>query len=80
MTDARIRPFSNGSEYTAWQERNCGKCAKFDPDSLEVACPIDEALLSAYWDDGTISKEMADKIGFDGKRCHECKEQVCGGG
>lgn len=62
----RIRPFSNGSQYTDWEERNCSRCKLDMPETgKRFRCPLQKALTLAYWGDGTISETEAKGIGLD---------------
>lgn len=58
-TSDRIRPFSNGTEYTSWTSTNCDRCQNFD--NCEIASAIDLASL----DDGTIDLEIAVRAGAE---------------
>lgn len=42
---------------------------QFEPGAVRVRfnCPIDKALGEAYWDDGSVSREIAQRMGFDPK-------------
>jgi len=60
---SKIRPFSNGSQYADWTERNCVRCGKWDPDKAGD-CEIDLALGLGYLGDGLISAEIADRMGL----------------
>lgn len=66
-----VHLFSNGSEYTYWQEHNCCRCKLYKPDSeLGTGCPIEEAIALAAATNGKVTEEMAKrmgKIGPDGK-------------
>lgn len=72
----KVRPFSNGTEFEMWNSRNCDECniSTSYRNSGKFICHIDEALIVAYFDDGKIDKNIADKIGFDEKyffkNCH----------
>lgn len=69
MAADRYRPFPNSLTYMAWLERNCCRCANYVPDS-EIdsgdGCPIEEALAFASIDDGTISVDVAERMGYAG--------------
>jgi len=68
MAEKRISLFSNGTQFMDWQGSNCCRCKK----SVEVwgspddwpTCPIEEAILLASIDDGTLSPEMAARAGY----------------
>lgn len=75
----KIRPFSCGSQFIDWQVRNCKNCKKFieTPASAdEIQCEIDLALFMSSWDDGTISQEIADRMGYNNKEDYswDCPE------
>lgn len=82
-----VQPFSNGSQYGDWQDRNCTGCWKSstnrDPDKPfhRFNCQIDKALGEAYWGDGQVSDEIANRMGLDPKseaytwQCPEREEQ-----
>ncbi len=59
----RIYVFSNGSQDGDWITANCQKCIKSHADCS--ACDIELALTCAYFDDGTVSKEIADRMGYE---------------
>lgn len=62
MTALRVRPFSNGSEYRDWTERNCRDgCLFFDAEPPK--CELEFALGLAYFGDGTIAPEIARRLG-----------------
>ena len=66
VSQDRVRPFSQGTQYLDWQEGNCCRCAKYNTEGGEVVhpvCELDEALMVAMFDDGTISREIADRLG-----------------
>lgn len=64
--DKRVRPFWSGTHFGDWEDRNCNKCTKsFATTQKEGGCELDSALLLAYWDDGTLSVDHANRIGFD---------------
>ncbi len=73
--EARISPFCNGSQDADWQNKNCVHCEKFDPDNQKSTCEIDQALLMACFDDGTVTAEIAERMGYTADAyCWECKE------
>jgi len=63
--------FSNGTQALDWHEANCYRCKKYTdkPDKLEsITCDIGRALLEAYYDDGSVTVEIARRMGyFDNK-------------
>lgn len=63
----RARPFDSGTQYAAWVTRNCQacpKCAKYDEEQFMGRCDIDGALVVAHIGDGTVSPEIADRMGY----------------
>lgn len=68
-TDLRLRPFSNGMEYAIWCDLNCDRCAH----SRETwpGCPMQDALSEAYFGDGTVSVEIATRMGYSHERAAE---------
>jgi hypothetical protein len=60
----RIRPFSCGTQYGDWYMSNCDRCKKGAREGQEgFKCDIDEALFEAYFGDGTVSREIAERMG-----------------
>ena len=62
-----IRPFSNGSEFEQWDERNCGICqnSKQLKGGKKYKCHIDAAFTEALFGYGKVNKSITDLIGFD---------------
>lgn len=60
-----IRPFSCGSQYGDWTASNCERCTKdYDEAARDWRCDIQKAISGAYLDDGRISLEIADRMGY----------------
>lgn len=84
MTDEqRHRPFSNGSQADDWESANCERCTKgYDEAATTFRCDMQEALALAFWDDGTVSLDIATRMGAlpdDGppfRYCWQCPEVV----
>ena len=81
MSEERIRPFSNGSQYMDWMGANCDRCTKGyreRPDGeWDTRCDILNALSEANWDDGTIPPSIAVRMGYAARRyCWQCPEVV----
>lgn len=55
------RPFSNGAQALDWTRRNCHGCSKF---TSEPTCEIDVAIARAYFGDGTVPDDIAQRMGF----------------
>lgn len=69
MADDRFYPFSCGSQAMDWQSRNCARCRKWpgpDDPPDPTRCEIDDALGHAMWSDGSVSAEMAERMGYIG--------------
>lgn len=60
-----MRPFSCGSQAEDWMGANCDRCTKGASDTQDVCCPIQIALLDAWFGDGEITDEMAKRCGAD---------------
>ncbi len=61
-----IRPFSSGSQFADWEASNCERCTKyFDEEHGEFRCPWQEALITALFDTGEITDNVAAGIGAD---------------
>jgi len=62
-----FRPFSNGTEYQDWLDRNCDRCQrrKLDGDYIPKRgnCKLENALSYACVCDGTIPQDVAEQIG-----------------
>ncbi len=66
VIEDRIRPFYCGSQAADWQESNCNRCTKNTPSELGMpTCPIQRAVFEAYISDGTVSAEIAVRMGID---------------
>lgn len=67
-----IIPFSNGTERMEWDNANCCRCG-LDPWQDEGRhfgrCDIFDALSEAGIGDGTVSAEIADRMGYPEPRC-----------
>lgn len=74
MAPIRVRPFSNGSQFSDWEDRNCWRCKKSyhnnppgkreDGYDMPYNCELDEAITVAYLGDGTLSEEQGKRIGY----------------
>ncbi len=74
-----MEPFSNGTEFGFWYERNCQRCANFvhweDPLYSDKHCDIEEAIALASVTDGEIDEAIAARAGVDNdKLTDRCKE------
>lgn len=61
--EQRYHPFSNGTQYMDWEASNCASCSK-SRDEWPLACDLQEALGLACIGDGTISEEIARRVGY----------------
>lgn len=65
MPESKIYPFSNGTQSVDWDSLNCCRCKKqYDEGMDEVCCELQQALNTAFFDDGSISQEIATRIGY----------------
>lgn len=65
----RVRPFHCGTQMADWTCSNCDRCTKqSDPEASfdKMSCEIERAIGEAYMSDGTVSQEMAKRMGYDG--------------
>jgi hypothetical protein len=58
-----VRPFSTGSQYADWTDKNCANCWKAVKSSKRFNCSIEKELGKAYWDNGEIPDEIAARMG-----------------
>ncbi len=62
----RVRPFYCGTQFADWTERNCARCKHgYDEQAEEFKCFLEKALGEALIGDGTITLEVARKIGWE---------------
>lgn len=66
MSDDRIQPFSNGSDFADWTDSNCEQCIALPLFGSDEACVLLQALDVAYLTDGKITRHAAELIGCDG--------------
>lgn len=60
----RSNPFSTGSQFADWCSRNCDRCVKYEPEGAPAACEIDHALLAAQCGDGSVTQDIAERLGY----------------
>ncbi len=82
----RVRPFSSGTQWIDWQDRNCCECKRIPEDEWRsergVAwglCELYDALCEASINDGTISYLQAEAIGaikFKGYFIWDCMSKL----
>lgn len=63
LTPERHTAFSNGTQFTDWEARNCMECIK-SSSHADGDCDIDEALTLACCGDGKVSGEIAERMGL----------------
>lgn len=67
MSEKRRRPFHCGSQAGDWMAGNCeAGCSKYTEGQDPAPCPIQQALNEAWWGDGTVSEEIAQRMGLPG--------------
>ena len=69
MPETTIQVFATGSQDAAWQARNCDQCRKrATTQAVETTttCPTAQALLVAYWTEGTVEPAIAQRMGYPG--------------
>ncbi len=64
--DARVRPFYCGTQMGDWTARNCERCVKGwrHEHGSDIRCDIDGAIAVGYIGDGTVSAEIARRMGY----------------
>ena len=61
----KVTPFSSGTDYEVWEQSCCGRCSKAQQDpNIPATCEIEIALSTAFWEDGTIPKSIAKRMGL----------------
>lgn len=56
----QLVPFSNGTEYTMWQDANCHQCTKYENEST---CEADaRCKLAFYLDMGALGEDVPTEI------------------
>jgi hypothetical protein len=64
VSEKRYSPFSTCSQYGDWAASNCWRCTKDAPIGVVPTCPIQIAVDNACFDDGTVSEDIAQRMGF----------------
>lgn len=57
------QPFHCGTQFSDWEDRNCSYCVKSST-FADGDCDIDAALTMAYWGDGQVPDEIAERMGY----------------
>ena len=74
-----VHVFSNGDEYRAFVVHNCDHCTLCDRRGFPGECEIDGALGIALFGDGTVTAEIAQRMGRTdnpGALVWDCPERV----
>lgn len=68
-TEKTIRPFSCGSMAGDWMASNCDRCTKgaLPWGEQGLQCPIQDAVMVAWFEDGTVTPEIARRMGHGGE-------------
>lgn len=80
MKKVKYYPFSCGTQYVDWTASNCERCKKYKypvEEDTDPPCEIDRALLMGFWGDGSVSREIARRMGYfknKGKFVWQCSE------
>lgn len=84
--EKRYIPFSNGAQYLDWEASNCGRCKKAATKENFKAgiftCDIEKDLVYGAIADGTVTKEIAQRMGLFGHelyhvwRCGEFEAKI----
>ena len=62
----QARPFYCGTQAADWKASNCWRCTKaYDEQAGEWRCDLERAIDDAQFGDGTISPDIARRIGYD---------------
>jgi hypothetical protein len=63
----RPRPFHCGSQAVDWEQSNCARCTKaYDERTSTWPCDLERAIDEAGFGDGTVSPDVARRMGYDG--------------
>ena len=67
----RYQPFSCGTQGGDWRSANCDRCTKSwennggpEGSNAHGPCEIDNALADAFMDDGSVSENIARRMGY----------------
>lgn len=73
-----VRPFSNGTEFSDWTERNCDRCVRRGPSDTGSECRLERALAVAYFGSGEVTVDVARLINRagDDRESFVCGERV----
>jgi hypothetical protein len=76
LENQKVRLFSNCSEADRFEQRNCERCQKVDLYDAKSNCVLYDAMLFAYWNDGDVNREIADRLGYSQNNQWDCKERI----
>lgn len=69
MSKERYRLFSNGTEFMAWQERNCEKCVKaVFYDEKKDRYPNYRCAIQKHIEESAVTDGMGNKRDYDATR------------
>ena len=66
MTKVNKDPFSNGTEYMMWEERNCDRChksshlTKDQTGYTKIVCAIERDIINRMWSNEPIAQRTID--------------------
>ena len=64
MSEEKHYPFHCGTQALDWQMSNCERCKKFEPNKYQDSgCDIVDALNRAFFEDGSVTEEIAKRMG-----------------
>ena len=73
MSEKKVSPFSNGSEYIVYRDDNCDICKfGFDESTGVGSCKYERALDVAYLSDGFVKAEYLSVLGLDKGGSRKC--------
>jgi hypothetical protein len=64
VSKKRYSPFHCGTQFGDWEASNCDRCTKGAAYGELPTCPIQYAVGSALFGDGTVSEDIAERMGF----------------
>lgn len=61
----RFRPFHCGTQHADWESCNCDRCTKNTPAGEGLpTCEIQQAIFEAFCGDGTVTSDVARRMGY----------------
>lgn len=64
MSELRYYPFSCGTQFMDWKDRNCDRCAKYDYEDFTSSCEIDAAIFTASIEGDGVDATIAQRMGY----------------